>query len=237
MKKLLIKIIIFILFFVSVVFITYKRLLHNEKKSSEKTVKVEKKEQSKKDNTLRTSKGFEIVNKDGVTYIDDTLIVNKTYSLPDTYGNGLEEDVLSSFKEMQADAEAINLNIYIASGFRSYQTQVNLYNRYVKRDGKEAADTYSARPGYSEHQSGLSFDLNSINSSFTNTKEGKWVNDNCYLYGFAIRFPKGKESSTGYKYESWHLRYVGKDLAKKLYNDGDWLSLEEYFGVESKYKD
>jgi D-alanyl-D-alanine carboxypeptidase len=97
------------------------------------------------------------------------------------------------------------------------------------------ADTYSARPGHSEHQTGLCFDLNSIDDSFAYTNEGKWVNNNAHLYGFIIRYPKGKESITGYQYESWHLRYVGKDLANKLYNDGNWLTMEEYYGLSSKY--
>ena len=100
-----------------------------------------------------------------------------------------------------------------------------------------AADTYSSRPGNSEHQTGLCFDLNSIEDSFQYTSEGKWVNDNCYKYGFCIRFPKGKDAYTGYQYESWHLRYVGTELAEKLYNNGDWISLEEYFGITSEYPD
>lgn len=102
-------------------------------------------------------------------------------------------------------------------------------------DGKEAADTYSSRPGHSEHQTGLSFDLNTITNSFINTPECKWVNDNCYKFGYIIRFPKNKEKETGYMYEPWHLRYVGTDLAFKLYNNGDWLSLEDYFGITSTY--
>ena len=110
-------------------------------------------------------------------------------------------------------------------------------NRKEKsRNGEEAADTYSSRPGHSEHQTGFCFDLNSIDDTFTNTNEGKWVNQNAYLYGFVIRFPKGKEEYTGYIYESWHLRYVGKDIAKKLYNNGDWISIEEYYGITSRYK-
>ena len=136
---------------------------------------------------------------------------------------------------MLKDATAKGLNIYIASGYRSYNYQVNVYNRYVKSDGAAVADTYSSRPGNSEHQTGLCFDLNTIEDSFQYTNEGKWINNNCYKYGFCIRFPKGKDSATGYQYESWHLRYVGVDLATKLYNNGDWLSLEEYFGITSQY--
>ena len=201
------------------------------------------------DGKEKTSKGFTIETRNGATYIDGYLIANKTYALPSTFipenpevpvtearGNtSLDKDLMTAFRKMQADATAKGLNIYIASGYRSYDYQVSLYNRYVANDGKAAADTYSSRPGNSEHQTGLCFDLNSIEDSFQYTNEGKWINDNCYKYGFCIRFPKGKDAYTGYQYESWHLRYVGEELAEKLYNNGDWISLEEYFGITSEY--
>ena len=196
-----------------------------------------------------TSKGFKIQEINGATYIDGVLIANKTYALPqdfiptnpdqpvnaDRSSTCLDKTLMSAWNTMLKDATAKGLNIYIASGYRSYNYQVNVYNRYVKSDGAAVADTYSSRPGNSEHQTGLCFDLNTIEDSFQYTNEGKWVNDNCYKYGFCIRFPKGKDSATGYQYESWHLRYVGADLATKLYNNGDWLSLEEYFGITSEY--
>ena len=196
-----------------------------------------------------TSKGFQIQEINGATYIDGVLIANKTYALPqdfiptnpdqpvnaDRSSTCLDKTLMSAWKIMLKDATAKGLNIYISSGYRSYNYQVNVYNRYVKSDGAAVADTYSSRPGNSEHQTGLCFDLNTIEDSFQYTNEGKWVNDNCYKYGFCIRFPKGKDSATGYQYESWHLRYVGVDLATKLYNNGDWLSLEEYFGITSEY--
>lgn len=196
-----------------------------------------------------TSKGFQIQEINGATYIDGVLIANKTYALPqdfiptnpdqpvnaDRSSTCLDKTLMSAWKIMLKDATAKGLNIYISSGYRSYNYQVNVYNRYVKSDGAAVADTYSSRPGNSEHQTGLCFDLNTIEDSFQYTNEGKWVNDNCYKYGFCIRFPKGKDSATGYQYESWHLRYVGVDLATKLYNNGDWLSLEEYFGITSQY--
>lgn len=201
------------------------------------------------DKTITTSKGYTLKIKNGVAYIDDILIVNKTYSLPENYTpkntnyklqdrcvNCLEKEVKEAYNEMKTDANSIGLNIWLASGYRSYSYQNTLYNNYVKRDGKEAADTYSARPGHSEHQTGLAFDLNSVDDSFANTNEGKWIKDNCHLYGFIIRYPKGKEKITGYKYEPWHLRYVGKELAKKIYNNGEWLTLEEYFGITSEYQ-
>lgn len=196
-----------------------------------------------------TSKGLKIEVKDGITYIDGYLIVNKTYPLPSTYVPAgthkkvnaeicqecIIEEAYSAFTKMKNDATAQGLNIWIQSGYRSYSYQGGLYNSYVKRNGKEAADTFSARPGHSEHQSGYAFDLNTITDAFANTKEGKWVNENCYKYGFILRYPKGKDNETGYKYESWHLRYVGLELASKLYNSGDWITMEDYFGITSEY--
>lgn len=183
---------------------------------------------------------------DGVTYVDGLLIVNKTYSLPEDYmpvgaegyqrcNECITEETKEAFSAMQADAWSLGLNLYISSGYRSYTYQNGLYNRYVEKDGKEAADKYSARAGYSEHQTGLAFDLNTIDDSFAETAEGKWIKDNCYRYGLILRYPKGKEAQTGYQYESWHLRYVGKELAEKLYNNGNWITLEEYYNLSSEY--
>ena len=191
-------------------------------------------------------------NTDGLKIIDGILIVNKSYPLPKDYvptntykdATGLNYcsecinvDAYEKYKLMKADMASLGMNIWIQSGYRSYNLQESLYNKYVNRDGKLAADTYSARPGYSEHQTGLAVDLNSISDDFQYTSEGKWVNDNAWRYGFILRYPKSKESITGYKYESWHLRYVGEDLASKLYNNGDWITLEEHFNLTSKYSD
>ena len=137
---------------------------------------------------------------------------------------------------MQADAQSIGLNIYISSGYRPYLYQEKLYQNYCLKHTQEEADKFSARPGHSEHQTGLSFDLNTINDNFITTPEGKWINTQAYLYGFIIRYPKNKETETGYKYEPWHLRYVGQTLATKLYNNGTWQTLEDYYGLESTYQ-
>ncbi|MGN0318438.1 MAG: D-alanyl-D-alanine carboxypeptidase family protein [Lachnospira sp.] len=184
----------------------------------------------------KSSKGYDIVVKDGITYVKDIMIVNKTYSLPSTYNpGGLLNYVSAAFETMKSDAAAQGLNIWNQSGFRTYERQQELYNYYVSRDGKALADTYSARPGHSEHQSGLCMDLNSITDNFTTTKECEWVASHAHEYGFIVRFPEGKESVTGYKYESWHLRYVGKDVAKQIYESGECL--EEYLGITSVYPD
>ena len=192
-----------------------------------------------KDKTGTTSKGYKIEKNNGVYYINGILVVNKTYDLPSTYNpGGLLTEFSTAFNKLKSAAANDGIKIWIQSGFRSYNTQVNLYNRYVARDGKAAADRYSARAGHSEHQTGLAADLNEISDTFGETKAGKWLSDNCWKYGFILRFPKGKESETGYMYESWHFRYLGDvELAKKLYNNGNWLTLESYLGIDSKYGD
>lgn len=174
--------------------------------------------------------------KDGITYVNDILIVNKTYSLPKDYDPGtLNKEALDAYNIMKEAALKDNIKLWIASGYRSYDTQDELYNDYVKIDGKEKADTYSARPGYSEHQTGLAMDLNIVDSSFEGTPEAIWLENNSYKYGFIIRYPKGKEDITGYKYEPWHVRYLGIDLAKSVYDSG--LTLEEYLNIDSKYSE
>ena len=171
----------------------------------------------------------------GITYIDDILIVNKTYSLPEDYAPRVNPEAQAAFDEMQSAAYSEGLNIYISSAYRSYEYQSGLYQRYVDRDGQAAADRYSARPGHSEHQTGLAFDLNTIDSSFADTDEGKWVAEHCHEYGFIIRYPNGKEDITGFIYEPWHIRYLGKEKAAAVYESG--LTLEEYLGIDSVYSE
>lgn len=209
----------------------------SNKEKKEFTLTITKKENLKRlnNNSFTTSKGFKGIIKDGITYIDGILIANKTYSLPSDYNPGLDPNVLEKANQMFETAKNQGLNISITSGFRSYNTQETLYNNYVSRDGKQAADTYSARPGHSEHQTGLAFDVNQINSSFDNTNEAIWLKNNCYKFGFILRYPQDKSNETGYNYESWHYRYVGENLASKLYNNGDWITLESYFGITSAY--
>lgn len=169
----------------------------------------------------------------GLTYIKGILIANKTYSLPPDYNPGVSPEAQAAFDEMQSAAAKEGLNIYISSAFRSYEYQSGLYDRYVSRSGKAEADRYSARPGHSEHQTGLAFDLNTIDISFADTEEYEWLKENCADYGFIIRYPEDGEEITGYMYEPWHIRYLGKETAKKVYESG--LTLEEYLGIDSKY--
>lgn len=196
------------------------------------------------------AKNVDIIEKDGVTYANGILIVNKTYSLPSTYKpssvGGLDHcenestcftsQTWNAYSTMKINAVTDGIYLSITSGYRSYSYQNTLYNNYVSANGKAQADTFSARPGNSEHQTGMAFDIINASDSFNDTKEAKWLNDNAYKYGFILRYPQGKQGITGYKYESWHYRYVGKELAKTLYNNGNWITLEEYFGLTSKYE-
>ena len=171
------------------------------------------------------------------------ILVNKFYHLPDKYepndlvtlsskynkgtNSKMRKDAAEAFMKMVDAALLDNIILKNASAYRSYDYQVNLYDSYVKRDGKINADIYSARPGYSEHQTGLCSDINTIDSSFHGTSEANWLLKNAYKYGFIIRFPKDKEKITGYKYEPWHYRYVGEKVAKIIYEKD--LTLEEYY--------
>lgn len=224
--------------------------IKNTDKSLEKAPKNAKEFDALSDGEYLTEKGYTLTIKNKIAKIEGNIIANKTYKLPTDYqpenpyqkittercNNCIDKTAYEQFKLMQSDAIALGLNIYISSGYRSYQYQVNLYNKYVATSGVVGADTYSSRPGYSEHQTGLCFDLNSIDDSFKDTPEGKWVHENAYRYGFIIRFPKDSEKYTGYQYESWHLRYVGEELAKKLYQNNEYISLEEYYGITSSYE-
>jgi zinc D-Ala-D-Ala carboxypeptidase len=144
-------------------------------------------------------------------------------------------DVMApALEALFAAAKKDGINLTLSSGYRSEALQIQFYNSYVARDGQEAADKYSARPGTSEHQTGLAADVIPANDKchlevcFADTPEGKWVAAHAHEHGFVIRYMKDKESVTTYQYEPWHLRYVGTDLANELYRTG--LTMEEFFG-------
>lgn len=174
-----------------------------------------------------------------------SVLVNKYYRLDENYiPNDLvpvdlkcainknllvRKEAKKAFEEMCTDMRALNLTIKIISAYRSYQAQQILYDNYINKEGQKAADTYSAKPGHSEHQTGLAVDIYNGIMNYTNfnyTDEYKWISNNAHQYGFIIRYPKDKEHITGYKYEPWHLRYVGKELATYLYHHH--LTLDEY---------
>ena len=198
-------------------------------------------DEEKDNGSVKETKAKENKNKhkieviDGITYVDGILIANKTYSLPKDYNPGLDPTAEAAFEKMRLDAENDGIYLFICSGFRSYETQTDLYNGYVDYYGERTTDTFSAKPGHSEHQSGLAMDINDASDSFEGTPEAKWLAKNCTKYGFIIRYKKGKEDITGFKYEPWHIRYLGVDLAKKVEKTG--LCLEEYLEITSEYAD
>lgn len=182
------------------------------------------------------------------------VVVNKKYSLPIdykpsdlvvpnvsfSYSGVLEQSYMRApaakqMEKMFADAKADGVTLNAVSGFRSGSRQTVLYNNYVARDGKAAADQYSARPGHSEHQTGLVFDIsapsvgNGLTAELGDTKEGKWIANNAAKYGFIVRYDRGFQSRTGYTYEPWHIRYVGVGPATQIKNNGQ--TLEEYMKV------
>ena len=182
-----------------------------------------------------SQKKAEVVNKGDYYSVqgkyDEIVIANKHYPLSKDYNPGenptAKAELLKLIAAMQQAGFPISDNY---SGFRSYETQTQLYQNYVDKDGKAEADRYSARPGYSEHQTGLAFDLIGTNGDLvTEEKAAQWLLDHAADYGFVVRYLKGKEKETGYMAEEWHLRYVGKE-AKDIAASG--LSLEEYYGFE-----
>lgn len=166
------------------------------------------------------------VKNDGVTSVGGVIIANKEYDLPKDYGTGLDRAVYSAFLKMK---EASGYDMSILSGFRSYEKQQEVFEYWCSIDGYEKATVYSALPGQSEHQTGLAIDISSLNQSYGDTDEGKWLAANCWQYGFIIRYPKGKTDITGYMYEPWHVRYLGLSTAKLVYDSG--LTLEEFLGL------
>ncbi|CAM3219319.1 M15 family metallopeptidase [Filibacter tadaridae] len=169
-------------------------------------------------------------------YINEILIANKKYPLPETFAPGESKDARVAFEKMAAEAKLSGYTLTAFSTYRSFEYQTTLYEKYVAKDGKEEADRYSARPGYSEHQTGLAFDIGEVNyeqhfasSSFGDTEAGKWIAANAHRFGFIMRYPLGKEAVTGYMYEAWHFRYVGVAVAKEIFNRE--ITLEEYLEI------
>lgn len=178
------------------------------------------------------------------------VLANKQYSLEEDYApedlvtvevptvledpeiKQMRKEAADALKDMFDAAEKDGITLFARSGYRSYQTQVSLFQNYVSNHGEEAANKYSARPGQSEHQTGLAMDVTSesvnyqLTEEFGNTPEGEWVRENAHRYGFIIRYPKGKEAITGYIFEPWHLRYLGGELAAEVHESG--LTYEEY---------
>lgn len=180
---------------------------------------------------------------------DTSLLVNKTYQLPQDY---VPENLVTPNVDFSGDSEQLRsvaahalenmftqanqdqIELRAASGYRSYDYQLDLYQGYVDEHGEDYANQISAKAGHSEHQTGLAIDVTSpaadyrLTKEFGDTEAGEWVREHASEFGFIIRYPKGKEDITGYTYEPWHLRYVGKDIAQYIMNNS--LTLEEYHG-------
>ncbi len=171
------------------------------------------------------------------TYIKGILLANKIYPLPSTFAPEENPEARQALNQMLEAAKQQGFDLVAFSGYRSFEYQTTLYNNYVNRDGQAAADRYSARPGYSEHQTGLAFDIGErgkedlwLTEEFGETPAGQWLFAHAQEYGFILRFPQNKEEITGYMYESWHYRYVGKDIAREIAKQS--ITLEEYLGVK-----
>lgn len=160
----------------------------------------------------------------------EIIIVNKKHPLAANYAPGEDPEAQSAFKQLVAamQEEGFPISDHY-SGYRSYENQSQLYQNYVVQDGQAEADRYSARPGYSEHQTGLAYDLiDTAGNLLTEAKASQWLREHAAGYGFIVRYTEDKEEITGYTAESWHIRYIGSE-AQKIAKSG--LSLEEYFEV------
>ncbi|MGS2776416.1 M15 family metallopeptidase [Robertmurraya sp. GLU-23] len=185
-------------------------------------------------------------------------LVNKMFALPDSYNptdlvkpnvsfsfgdqtiekSLMRQEAAIALEKMFVEAKASGIELYAVSGYRSYERQRVIFDAEVKKSGEEKAAQVVAIPGNSEHQSGLAMDISaksanlSLTESFGETTEGKWLAANAHKYGFILRYPKGKESITGYQYEPWHFRYVGVDAAQTIFEKN--ITLEEYFDIVEK---
>jgi len=215
-------------------YITYKE--KNENLNNEEIIK-----------RVNTYLDYEFYKKriDAINKNTPLILVNKYYYLDETYipdnlieidinfaskgGIYAEKEAVKYFEELSTDAKSIGLTIKTISAYRSFDYQKNLYEGYLKNDTQEIVDTYSARPGHSEHQTGYAFDLYNEKISYTSfgkTKEFEWIKINAHKYGFIIRYTEESSYITGYKSEPWHLRYVGKNAAEYIYKNN--ITLEEY---------
>ena len=179
---------------------------------------------NKYQNTVLANKYYYL----GEDYVPkDLTLINEKYSSDKKY---MTKDAANAFEKMAEEASKKGYTIRAVSTYRSYNYQTQLYNQYMKKDGKENADTYSARAGYSEHQTGLAVDVDNNKLSYTSfgkSKEFEWMQENAYKYGFILRYTKEYEPITGYINEPWHYRYVGTEIAKYIQNNP--MTYEEYY--------
>ncbi len=188
--------------------------------------------------------------------LNEKLLCNKFYKLPDGYEPDdlvemknkyyygdvqiVRQEVYDAFVDMWNAANNEGIYLIVNSSYRSFDDQTELYNLYKDNYGAKQADSVASRPGYSEHQTGLSVDIfskdNTSTKTFKDSPAYNWLKDNSYKYGFILRYPEGKENLTGYEFEAWHYRYVGKKIAKEIHNSN--LTYEEYYAyyIENSQK-
>lgn len=172
-----------------------------------------------------------LVNK--YTKLDKNFVPENIIDISSTYAfadNQTTEEVLNAFKNMATAAKEEGLTLIVNSSYRDYTSQEEVWNAYEEAYGEEYADSIAARPGFSEHQTGLALDIityGANKNTFEDTDEFKWLEKNAHKYGFILRYPKGKDDITGYAYESWHYRYVGKEVATKIKNLN--ITFDEYY--------
>lgn len=226
-----------------------------EQTNSNSVEKIDEEEQITEDKHITE------VEEIGLHVVEDPdsmqVYVNKQRKLPDGYnpsdlvepdvqhyateGNPkrlMREVAANALESLFAEAKEQGIELVAVSGYRSYERQKQIYQNNVKSNGQEHADKYSAKPGTSEHQTGLAMDIAAANEtaatlleqSFKQTDEGTWLAENAHLAGFIIRYPEGKSAITGYSYEPWHVRYVGEQIATEIHNKE--ITLEEYFGYD-----
>ncbi len=233
----------------------------NDNQAQETIGKEQGDQGTEKDVDLAAEFLNDIKVEDGVNYIQNPenilVLVNKENSLPIGYRADdlvkpnvdfsfsgehekqlMRKEAAEALEKMFTAANEEGVKIAAVSGFRSYERQVQLYNAEIEASGMEYAQQSVAEPGKSEHQTGLTMDVSSaennyqLNENFGNTTAGKWLAQNAAAYGFIIRYPKGDEKITGYMYEPWHIRYVGKEYATDIKNRN--LTLEEYIQLATE---
>ncbi|MFD2924381.1 M15 family metallopeptidase [Halobacillus naozhouensis] len=225
---------------------------------SEQEQKEQQKEEPEEPNVPAAGeKTEEKKDSDGLTVVSEPksmhVVVNKQRKLPDGYTppdlvvpdvpfyftefhpkKQMRKEAAKALEELFAAASKDGIDLVAASGYRSYERQKSIYQQNVAERGKEEANQFSAKPGTSEHQTGLAMDVTSaqmafkLKQTFSQTDEGEWLAKHAHKYGFIIRYPKGKSDITGYSYEPWHLRYVGTDISTEIHNQEE--TLEEFFG-------
>lgn len=211
----------------------------NSSSSADTSTSSDKKvESSTSQEDINSLRGRTPDNISEPTVINGIILANKKHPLPKNYNPGENPTARENVNHLIHDAQNLGLDVSNqVSGFRNYQTQVGLYNNYVAAHGKAEADRFSARPGYSEHQTGLVFDLidnqgallGSEGSSSSSQKAAEWLANNAHKYGFIVRYKPDFVEKTGYMEESWHIRYVGEDVAKILYEKN--MPLEDYLNA------